>query len=61
MWSLNADDAKTALFVGWDEDEQGLVTLEGKVYVQQHAAQKPSVSVHDSLSRDTQAGHTLEW
>src|SRR5258707_9293662 len=34
MWrTLNTDKAKTAMFAGWNEDDQRLVILEGKIYV----------------------------
>ncbi len=55
--SLSAGDAKTAMFAGWNEDERGLVTLEGKVYVPAACRAEAVRQCHDSPI----AGHPGQW
>src|SRR5882762_9876314 len=55
--SLNTEDAKTAMFAGWHEDAQGLVTLEGKVYVPMACRAEVLRQYHDSPI----TGHPGQW
>jgi len=55
--SLNTDEAKTAMFAGWHEDAQGLVTLGDKIYVPTACRAEVLRQFHDSPI----TGHPGQW
>src|SRR5258708_36587571 len=55
--SLSTDDAKTAMFAGWGQDAQGLVTLDDRIYVPTLCRAEVVRQHHDAPI----AGHPGQW